>query len=425
MDNSRSFSHYAFVCLIISLSVLLFMPLSANEYRGRVIDSNGQGISYATVYIAQQPSLGTATGTDGSFVLYSTPEPYFTVIISFIGYEKQEMPLMTFADTVPVTVVLKEQPIALEETVVAAKPHKQRNKRKQMAELLYKVYNQMLYDFPEEPVGYTVVSDVRLNAEQQPWGMEQMIASVVCLPGKRHDGRDSVQFAGQLCKRFFAEQIRSRANEIYAEGQLTDQMLTAASAVDSGVVVHQALWTIGNVRYDFDKTMKDVRHWTVTNESENETVLTHTEKHNFLGMFKAEIKRHYIVNSATYELLRFSEEGDMEIHIPFGYKVKGIYLDLLNIFNMDNQTISKFRMKHAYGNMRLNTIYQRVDGKLLIKEKNMTSDAKLISTKRQGIEIPIEVKATQRATSASATGVIPMTPEQLNQRVPREDVEIF
>ena len=419
------FSHCFFGLLLIVLAMLPHTEATANEYRGRVVDERHRPVSYASVYISQQPSLGTATGSDGTFLLYSTPEPYFTVVISFLGYEKQELPLSAFADTVPVEVVLKEQPIALEEMVVEAKPQKQRNKRKQMAELLYKVYNRMQYDFPEEPVSYTIVSDVRMNSEQQPWGMEQMIADVVCLPRKGTDGRDSVQFAGQLCKRFFDSRIRQRADSIYAGNSLTNEMRKAAAAVDSGVVVHHALWAIGDVRYDFEKNMNDVKHWAVSNESENETVLTHTEKHNYLGIFKYEVRRNYIIDAETYEILRFSEDGNAEVHIPFGHKLKGIYLDLLNILNMSNESIEKFRLRHAYGNVRLNTIYKRVDGKICIQEKNMISTARLISTKRQGIEIPIETKATQRATATRAAGVAPLDESQLTRRIERQIVEIF
>ena len=61
-------------------------------------------------------------------------------------------------------IVLKEQPIALQETVVAAKSSKQRNKRKQMATLLHAVYVQLEKEFPDEPAQYQVVSDVRMTS---------------------------------------------------------------------------------------------------------------------------------------------------------------------------------------------------------------------------------------------------------------------
>ena len=77
-------------------------------------------------------------------------------------------------------IVLKEQPIALQETVVAAKSSKQRNKRKQMATLLHAVYVQLEKEFPDEPAQYQVVSDVRMTSGEAQTGH----AAVLPLPAK-------------------------------------------------------------------------------------------------------------------------------------------------------------------------------------------------------------------------------------------------
>ncbi len=428
MCNDHILLWYNFCILQIVMKKLLFtlatLPtlLWAQQYTGRVIDQQGKPVSYATVYLLQNPAIGTATNADGIFTLETGVHPSAQIIISFLGYEKQERTLNDFV-TDTATITLKEQPIALEETVVAAKAGKQKNKKKAMTTLLYKVYNQMLYDFPDEPYRSRIVSDVRMDSEKQPWGMEQMIASVVNLPGKADDGRDSVQFAGELCKRFFQPAIRNRADSIYQDQKLKGDMRKAAAAIDSGVVVHQGLWALGNVRYDFEKSMDDIRHWEVTNESEGETVLTHTEKHNYMGFFKIEFQRHYIIDSDTYRIRRFSEEASAQVSIPFGYKVKGLNLDMLNLLNMSNESIEKFRLRRANAHVRLNTIYQFSDGHLYPKEKNLVADALITSTKRT--DIPLNIRATQRVTRLQTTNVTPMTPLQMTKRVKRQIVELY
>ena len=141
------------------LCILCIGVANATHYVGRIVDERGQGIGYATVYPEQDPVVGAATNDNGYFVIDTNLPAESPLIISFIGYEKQTLPLGTFAvDTA--TIVLREQPIALEETVVAAKASKQRNKRKQMAALLHSVYVQMERDFADEPVRYHLVSDV-------------------------------------------------------------------------------------------------------------------------------------------------------------------------------------------------------------------------------------------------------------------------
>lgn len=416
----------------ILLSALLWCAIFTTYggiYQGRVTDLQGRPISYATVYPADDPVSGTATGMDGSFRFQSNASPSSAIVISFIGYEKQILMLSRFAEhngELPV-VTLKEQPIALEETVIAAKATKQRNKRKQMASLLHQVYVQMEKDFSNDPARYRIVSDVRMDSEGEAWGMEQMIATIVDIPAGAKSGKDSVQFAGEYCKRYFKPAIRSLADTILAgDGleRMDKNMRKAATAVDSGVVVHKSLFAAGNIRYDFQETSEDkLRNWAVSNENEGETVLTHTEKHNFLGIFVMQMKRHYILDSNTLQVRRFSERADIKVSIPFGMKLNADQLQILNLLNMSEKQIEKFRLRKANAVISLNTIYQQQDGHLYILEKNLKTDATIIGTKK--MEIPILLNATQRVVSLETRDVKPMTRKQMTSRVKREIVEIY
>ena len=403
-------------------------------YVGRVVDETGQPISYATVYPELQPEQGTATNSEGHFRFETDLPANANVIVSFIGYEKlllslSELSTMAIQRT---PLVLKEQPIALEETVVAAKASKQKNKRKQMAALLHAVYVKLEEEFPDNNARYQIVSDVRMLSEGATWGMEQMIANIVVLPEQGHEGRDSVQFQGRYCKRFFDARKRAQADSILAsetieriEKKQKDKFIRkAANAVDSGVVVHQALFAMGNMRYDFEQAMTDTRHWTVSNESEGETVLTHTQTvSRYLGCFKMTFKRNYIVDSHTYAVRRFSEHAEVKVTIPFGYKLNADQLQMLNLVNMDDQSIEKFRLKNLNGTIDLNTIYQRRDGNVYTLEKNMVVNAKILGSKNA--EIPLHIKATQRVTDLETKDVKPLTKAQITRRLKREIAEIY
>ena len=439
----------AFVLCIGSLGTL-----TAATFSGRVVDEKGAPIAYATVYPEIAPEWGTATNNDGFFSFEANLMPDMKIIISFIGYEKttiraNECQILSPSDDPssfqlsPFTFVLKEQPIALQETVVAAKPSKQKNKRKQMAALLHAVYVKLEEEFPDNNAQYQVVSDVRMdcatdraleakNAENSTWGMEQMIANIVVLPEQAMEGRDSVQFQGRYCKRFFDAEKRAQADSILAgdaierleKKQKEKFMRKAANAVDSGVVVHRALFAMGNMRYDFEQTMTDTRHWTVSNESEGETVLTHTQKvSKYLGLFQMTFQRHYIVDSETFAVRRFSEHAEVKVTIPFGIKLNAEQLQMLNLVNMSEQNIEKFRLKKLRGSVDLNTIYQRQDGHVYLLEKNMVSNIRILGSKKA--EIPLVVKATQRVTSLQTQGVTPLSPSQITRRLKREIVEIY
>lgn len=428
--NIRLYTNILFSILLLFCGVLNAFSIT---YEGRVVDTNGNAIAYATVYPEVQPELGTATNNDGHFSFNAILTDESTIIISFIGYEKKSVKarLLTNSDSI-VTIILEEQPIALEETVIAAKASKQRNKRKQMAALLHSVYKQIEADFPDEASQYKVVSDVRMQSAGETWGMEQMIANIVVLPEEGKEGRDSIQFQGIACKRFFDAQKRAQADSILAGNSIERLekkskekfMRKAAYAVDSGVVVHRTLFGMGNMRYDFEQSMGDLRHWSVSNESEGETVLTHTQKINkYLGCFKMTISRHYIVDSYSYAVRRFSEHAEVRITIPFGVKLNPDQLLFLNLLNMEEEQIEKFRLRKMRGKVDFNTIYQRIDGHVYPLEKNMVANMFIIGSK--DMEIPIFVKATQRVTDLHTKDVKALKKNEITTRVAREIVEIY
>lgn len=433
---------------ILFIVLLCALEFNAAVYTGQVVDEKGQPISYATVYPEVAPELGTATNNDGIFRFEANLPASSPVVVSFIGFEKVEVTgdrLRVKGDTALQVIVLKEQPIALQETVVAAKPSKQRNKRKQMATLLHAVYVQLEKEFPDEPAQYQVVSDVRMTSGEAQtghaavWGMEQMIANIVVLPEAGIDGRDSVQFQGRYCKRFFNARKRAQADSILAgetlerlekaqkdvpKGTSQNYMRRAVNAVDSGVVVHEALFALGNMRYDFQETMNDIKHWSVSNESEGETVLTHTQTvSKYLGCFKMTFQRHYIIDSRTYSVRRFSEHAEVKVVIPFGIKLNSDQLQMLNLVNMNEEQINKFRLKRLRSAVDLNTIYQRRNGLVYTQEKNMILNAFIVGSKKA--EIPLNIQATQRVTDLQTEGVKALKKHQLTRRVRREIVEIY
>lgn len=433
---------------ILFIVLLCALEFNAAVYTGQVVDEKGQPISYATVYPEVAPELGTATNNDGIFRFEANLPASSPVVVSFIGFEKVEVTgdrLRVKGDTALQVIVLKEQPIALQETVVAAKPSKQKNKRKQMAALLHAVYVQLEKEFPDEPAQYQVVSDVRMTSGEAQtghaavWGMEQMIANIVVLPEAGIDGRDSVQFQGRYCKRFFDARKRAQADSILAgetlerlekaqkdvpKGTSQNYMRRAVNAVDSGVVVHEALFAIGNMRYDFQEAMNDIKHWSVSNESEGETVLTHTQTvSKYLGCFKMTFQRHYIIDSRTYSVRRFSEHAEVKVVIPFGIKLNSDQLQMLNLVNMNEEQINKFRLKRLRGAVDLNTIYQRRNGLVYTQEKNMIFNTFIVGSKKT--EIPLNIQATQRVTDLQTEGVKALKKHQLTRRVRREIVEIY
>ena len=433
---------------LIALAVLLGVSLQAMTYSGRVVNRAGEPLPYATVYPMDDPVKGTATNNDGYFTFEADLASGSEVVISYIGYEKASV----LADSLTAQrsysdsglIILKEQPIGLEEMVVSAKQPKYANKRKQMALLLQAVYEQLQSDWPITPTAYRMVSDVRMDSEDKPWGIEQMIASVVTLPyntlppsynpqstiaGTAHNSPsgapDSLQFHGEYCKRYFAPAIRKLADSIYTTDileQMGSKTRKAASAIDSGVVVHKGLFAAGNAKAEFGEYMDDVRHWSVNKENDDVTVLTYSIKKNFMLIFRVQYTAHFIVDSRTLRLRRNVEQLDMSVKIPFGVKLDAGQLALLNMLNLSEQQINKFRLHQATADIHFNTLYQQKGEHIYILEKNLHTDATIIGAKKQ--TIPLEVNATQRMTQITPNA-LPLTRDQLTRRLQREIVEIY
>ena len=409
--------------------------LAADGYVGRVVDAQGQPVLYATVYPLAAPAEGTATNADGIFTLSTQALPSDTVVISFIGYEKRFLPLSYFRFSTPgnpAEVMLREQPVALEETVVEAK-RTRKSKRKLLAQILRATYMKIEQDFPKAPVAYSIVSDVRLDASSPDtagsgtrtavtWGMEQMIAAIREKPEGAASGSDSIQFTGTYCKRYCPPDVRNRIDGFYRHAD-DPRMRRMAASIDSGTLVHRALWAVRMDKNHLLDTSDELRRWKMTSEDNTRCVLTYTHKRNYLGIVKMTLKEHLIVDAYDFELQSYTVDMDVSLFLLFSIKLKGAALDWLNMFNMDSATIDKFRLKRGHVNVRISTIYGRRQGVLVPVEKNMLTEG--FVQDRKGNQIPVSIAATQQLTSVQTEGVSLDPAYKSRSRVPRVSVPIY
>ena len=107
---------------------------------------------------------------------------------------------------------------------------------------------------------------------------------------------------------------------------------------------------------------------------------------------------------------------------------------MLNLLNMGESQIAKFRLRKMRSVIDLNTIYQRADGHVYTLEKNMIANSHILGrrvtedgqvlTGDEG-EIPFILKATQRVTGLQTEEVQPLRKDQITKRLERTIVEIY
>ncbi len=409
-------------CIAI-MSALFSLSAFATDYKGKVIGSNGENLMYATVYIQQEPEKGTATNAEGCFTLTTSLDTSATVIASYVGYEKAVFPLSRFEKSKDslLVITLAEQPIALQETVVKEKNTK-RSRRKLLAQILRSTYLKLLQDLPDSTTAYSIVSDVRLDAQDQPWGMEQMIATVIEQPLGGYNGKDSIQLIAEYCKRYCSPEVRQQLDNI-RQNEKDKNRKHLAQTIDSGTGVHRGLW---HMRLDPDHlldTSNELKRWKTSVENGEQCVLTYTRKYDFMGMFKAAFTENLIINTADYTLKAYTVDMQMSFYLLFSYKMKGTLLDWINLFNINGTDFEKFKLRKGEMQAKVSTIYELKDGILIPREKNLESTGFVQDTK--GNRVPISLKATQMVTDVKTTGIRLKKDYKKSAPVKREYVGIY
>ncbi len=101
-----------FIVFLYSLSIL-----SQTKVSGHVFDENNEPVSFANI-VFKGSSIGTITNENGRFYLESD-ENWDTVVVSFVGYERTEIPLLKKVNY-NLVFTLKEETAQLDTVVIIA-----------------------------------------------------------------------------------------------------------------------------------------------------------------------------------------------------------------------------------------------------------------------------------------------------------------
>ena len=116
--------------MFLTLFILGIGWISAQvRVQGTVVDEAGEPIIGATV-VVKGTSQGTVTDVNGSFTLTAPADG--TLVVSYVGYATQEVPVST-----TVRVVLSEEVEMLEEVIVTAMGIRRSEKTLGMQQLQY------------------------------------------------------------------------------------------------------------------------------------------------------------------------------------------------------------------------------------------------------------------------------------------------
>jgi hypothetical protein len=394
------------LCLLVGMFALLPVLFAAVPVVGKVVDEQKMPMSFVSIYPENNPHAGVVTDADGVFVLDSLALNQ-TVIASFIGYKTLEFRLKQVpTDTLRIT--LYEQPILLSETEVA-KEKKYISKRRKKKNLLNDVYAQLLHDFPSTNHFYKVVSDYAIYNDDKIAAFEELTGNVIEMPGKGPKGRDSIQLKPEWVKRHRHPETRQRLADIDHKLR-KEKNAERIQLVDSSAFVHRVLWG-GDITWMFKELKGKTSKWE-SYEKDSMLLLTFHDDLNFFGILKVDLTLNLVLDPYSYRIKKQSQSLILEAKIPFGYKLNADQLAILNTVIL-TKDIEKFRLKRVYADVKRNILYEEVNNEVFVEEKNVVTKVRMIDNKDTALNF--HQTALMKVLSASTSGVVPYTKQQLQE----------
>ena len=396
--------------ILLNIYILLVFSVCANTLVGRISDGV-EPMSYVSVYLKENPEIGTISDIDGVFSM-SDLQKNTTVVLSFVGYKTMELKFKKIpTDTIDITMV--EQPIMLTETLIPSKT-KKLSKRKQMKQILADVKKQMLKDFPTETRKYKIVSDYDLYEKGRMIAREEIIGSVAEIPNAGRKNTDSIQMVIDMCKRFRDRNVQLKLDSI--SGNLKeDKNQRLVNLTDSSKFIHRVLWG-SDIKWLFLELDGKVSKWTME-EQDSTFLLTYRDKKNYFGIVKYELVLNYILDIYSYRVKSLSQSLKVNANIPFGYKLDSDQLAIINVVNLAGEEHKKYRAKYIDADIKRNIIYREEYDQVIPSEKNVITKIEMAERKHNK---PIYVHQTGsiKVVSAQTSAVKTFTESEVKQSFP-------
>ena len=383
-----------FVITLLSCLFPIFLLASQDTISGYVVDTVGNPISYVSVYLKSHPASGVASDGNGKFSLIIDRNKFLAddVIFSFIGMKTLEIPVSKLLSAEYWKIVMKEQPILLDNVIVSRKISKKETKKLKIS-ALKNFEKQLLKDFPNRNTSYPVVSIYFGGQDNRQLAKHEIIGFV---DEYFKDYSDSINVRVSKIKENFSLEIDSAyslLDQIATEkSKKSKKMKYNSRTIDERALkMHKFLWGgyTGNI-LDLINTDK-LNRWSYVLVGDD-GVLSYTDKTNYLGIVKMELNIDFYVNPSNFQIRKIAQSMVGEAHIPFGYKLSKEELQLINTLQIGVDTLDKYKVRHLYGDVKRNVIFQNVDGKMFIKEKNLKVKGTIVDNKKRKLNYNADAK---------------------------------
>jgi len=386
------------IYILVTLLLAATSALAENgvPLRGRVLDQKSKPLPYAGVFFKNHPETGTISDEKG-FFLITTPETGTdTLIISMLGYETIYQPVDAIRKSGTTTFKMKEYLYTIDEAVVKASKNSRKQHRSEIQNLLAKIRRRLTQeDALTENDKFRIASDISVFRDSIPLTIDHLTGTLFNLPGKKVNGKDSLVIEIGSYSNYLDSAVR-KGIENFDVGKLKKKEkgtyeLAEKSEKDKSLP-HKAIWAVNDIRTVFEQTYKEDKNWDSRQKDDTTLLVTFRQKKGFMAIITMVQKLQLTVDSRDFSVRSMWDEVNVHVNLPFGYKLSPSELEVLNIVNINEEDIDKFKIKKADVTLKGSAVNTSRGGRMLPKEKSMQN--RVIISDRKDRSIDIDNKCT-------------------------------
>jgi len=362
------------------------------DIKGKVIDEKSKPLPYASVFLKNHPSVGTVSEENGRFTVSADTASHITadaikrdtLIISMLGYETVRVPVTQLKSDKINVIRMKEYHFFIDEAVVKASKNARKQRKNEMRALLDRIYARAVnVDGPQKGDAYKIVSDIRVFKDSIPLNISRISGTLYEMPGMSSKGKDTSRIVVTFRKDFMDSTIRDAIDnfDISILKRKEKKRVNAVKGLDEEKTAsHKVVWGT-DIKQLLNMTYKEEKFWDYSQKNDTTLTVTYSRNRGFLGIVKDEERMALTVDSRTFAVSAMAGTLNVHLNLPFAYKLSPGELEVLNIVNLDEEALEKFKIKKADVNMSV-IIRREQDGeRMLPSEKSMKNSATISDRK--------------------------------------------
>jgi len=359
--------------------------------RGRLLDQRSKPLPYASIFFKNHPEAGTISDEKGFFYITTPDAGPDTLIISMLGYETIYQHTDDLKKSGTTTFKMKEYLYTIDEAVIKASRNSKKQHRSEVKNLLEKIHHRLNgADALSEKDKFRIASDITVLRDSIPLSIDHLTGTLTHIPEGKTNGKDSITIEIGSYSNYLDSAIRKGIENFdYSKLKKKEQdaLEKAEKTGQDKALAHKVVWSANDVGTIFEKTYTDDKNWDFLKQNDTTISVIYSQKKGFLGIITMKQKLQMTVDSRDYSVRAMLDQVTVNINLPFGYKLSPAELEVMNLVNINEDDVEKFKIKKAEVHLKGSTINRSQGERMLPFEKDMKNHVMISDRKDHKIDI--------------------------------------